>query len=181
MSVLNLIEERERILRALCERLNSPPEGLLKKVSDLSRQLKEVSKELQRVKRGQAGVNLKELFDSAPDVNGTKVVASVLDGLSVDGLRSATDALKKMGKSVAIALGTIEKERPVVVVSLSQDLIDRGLHAGEIARGIAEVLEGGGGGKPHLAQAGGKRADKLQQSIERARELLGAKVREVFS
>jgi alanyl-tRNA synthetase len=86
-----------------------------------------------------------------------------------DGLRRLTDRFRQENPSGIVVLGSVTDERPLIVAAVSQDLVSRGLHAGEVVKAAAQAMGGGGGGKPTLAQAGGKDASRLPEALEVAR------------
>jgi len=86
------------------------------------------------------------------------------------------DRLRDRLGSAAVALGAVIDGRPLLVVTLSPDLQARGLHAGRIAGEAARHMGGGGGGRPHMAQAGGKDADRLSEALQAVRDLVAAQL-----
>jgi alanyl-tRNA synthetase len=104
----------------------------------------------------------------------TKIVAEVpvlamkLPGVDAQVLREMCDRFRHRFPSSIAALGTVDAEgRPLVVASVTEDLVKRGLHAGELVKYLASYLGGGGGGRPTLAQAGGKDASRLDEALEK--------------
>ena len=82
------------------------------------------------------------------------------------------DFLKTRLPSVVIALGAIVNGNPLLVTMVTSDLVEKGLHAGNISRDAARVMGGGGGGQPEMAQAGGRQADKLDDALRRVADLI---------
>jgi alanyl-tRNA synthetase len=107
----------------------------------------------------------KELLESKLDVDGVTVLAQRVTVSSVDALREMGDWLRdKLGGGVVV-LGSVIDERPLLIAMVTPDLVEDGLNAVEIARGAAKAIQGGGGGRPEVAQAGGRRADKLDEAL----------------
>jgi len=175
-AALDIVTERDRLLRGVSEFLKTPPDGILGRLHELSRELKDARKEIERLRKGEARETLADVFAAADDVKGTKVVARVMQDTSVDGLRSMADALRKTAPSVAVVLGTVTKGKPVIITALTRDLVERGLHAGEICGEAARKMGGGGGGKPHMAQAGGRNAEALGDAVEAAKQLIASRL-----
>ena len=105
------------------------------------------------------------LLASKQDVDGVSVLAEKVTVSSVDALREMGDWLRdKLGSGVVV-LGSVINERPLLIAMVTSDLVESGLDAVEIARGAARAIQGGGGGRPTVAQAGGRRADKLEEAL----------------
>jgi len=107
------------------------------------------------------------------DVGGVKVLATEIDGQDAAGLRMALDNLRgKLGSGVVI-LGSVQDDRVLLCVGVTKDLTGR-VKAGDIIKGLAPIVGGGGGGKAEMAQAGGRFPDKLPEAIAQASEVVGA-------
>ena len=100
------------------------------------------------------------------EVNGIPVLASLLEDLNADSLRLLIDQFRSNNPSGVAVLASTQKGQPIIVASVTEDLVDRGLNARELVKAVAEVVGGGGGGKPTLAQAGGKDASKLPEALD---------------
>ena len=92
-------------------------------------------------------------------------MADLLDELDADSLRLLIDRFRSSNPSGVAVLASIKNGQPIIVAAVTEDLVARGLHAGELVKSVAEVVGGGGGGKPTLAQAGGKDASKLPEAL----------------
>ena len=88
------------------------------------------------------------------------------------GESTMADQFRDRNRSGVVALGTVVDGRPQLIVAVTEDLTTRGLHAGKLIKEIAEVVGGSGGGRPTMAQAGGKKADKLEQALARLSDLV---------
>jgi len=114
------------------------------------------------------------LLSKAEQVDGITVVAARVPSASFQALREMGDLLKARLKSAVIVLGTVYDGKPGFVAMVTSDLISRGLHAGEIVSRVAGVTGGGGGGKPGMAQAGGKDASKLDEALGLVKRLVSS-------
>ena len=110
-----------------------------------------------------------ELVSAAQDFGGGKLIVGAISGASDEQLRSAMDSIKKKTPSSAVMLGAATDGKVMFVATVSDDLIARGLKAGDWIRETAKVAGGGGGGRPQMAQAGGKDPAKLADALETAR------------
>ena len=105
------------------------------------------------------------LLDSRQAVDGITVLAARTDASSTESLREIGDWLRdKLGSGVVV-LGSVVGDRPVLIAMVTQDLVAKGLDASEIARGAAKAIQGGGGGRPDVAQAGGRLPEKLDEAL----------------
>jgi len=110
-------------------------------------------------------------------VDGVKVLAARTSAANVEALREMGDWLKAKLTSAVLVLALVQDGSPLLVSMVTPDLIDRGLHAGNIVREAAQVLGGGGGGRPETAQAGGKRLDKLPEALAKVPEIVRREVK----
>jgi len=113
-----------------------------------------------------------DLLAKAQRIGGATVLAAAIKGATLDNLRELADQFRDRNRSGVVALGTIVDGRPQLIVAVTEDLTTRGLHAGKLIKEIAEVVGGSGGGRPTMAQAGGKKADKLEQALARLSDLV---------
>ena len=118
----------------------------------------------------------RQLLEQSEKVGGTNIITGSITTTSIEQARAAIDMLKKKAESAAIVLGFADDAKATLLAGLTEDLVKKGLSAGNIIRTIAPIIEGGGGGRPHMAQAGGKRPDKIADALARAAELLQEKL-----
>ena len=108
----------------------------------------------------------------AEEIGGVKLVVKLLDGYTINDLRSLSDEIKASHKGVEMVFATVNGDKVTFLVSLTDDLLDKGLHAGKMIKEIAATCGGGGGGKADMAQAGAKDASKINDAFAKAKELL---------
>ena len=118
----------------------------------------------------------RELLDNCEKIGESFVIVGRLSGASVEQTREAIDMLKKKAKSAAIVLGFEEEGKVTLISGMTNDLVEKGLSAGEIVKAIAPIVDGGGGGRPQMAQAGGKNPEKIEEALERASEIITEKL-----
>jgi alanyl-tRNA synthetase len=145
--------------------LRSQPEEVAERVERLLAQGKEMERRLAEVDKKGAEVDAAALADAAIDVNGTRLVVARRD-LPVDALRSLAQSLKGRLDSAVIVLGSAGDGRANLVGALTKDLVERGLSARDLLKPGADLLGGGGGGKPDLAISGGSKAEAIDSAIE---------------
>ncbi|RMG49038.1 MAG: alanine--tRNA ligase, partial [Acidobacteria bacterium] len=107
----------------------------------------------------------------ARDIHGVKVVAERVEDLDATGMRQLADQLLQQLKSGVVVLGRTQDGKAALVVRVSKDLTER-LHAGKIIKELARVVGGGGGGRPELAEAGGRAPEKLDEALEASYEVV---------
>ncbi|MBN1400722.1 MAG: alanine--tRNA ligase [Anaerolineae bacterium] len=137
----------------------------VERVETLLTETRELRRTVHELQQQVALARVDDLLDQAEEVKGVRVLASVVDAADVDTLRSMGDRFRDRLGSAVVALGALVDGRPLLIVALTQDLIGRGLSAGQIAKRAAAIMGGGGGGRPDFAQAGGKEAAALPQAL----------------
>ena len=159
------VRDRLATLARVAHALGARPGEELAEVERVLTLAHEQRRALQELDRKAAAGQVSALLDQARDVAGVTVLATRVDAPDVDTLREMTDRFRDKLGSAVVALGAVIDGRPLLVVAVTDDLVARKLHAGNLAGAAARQMGGGGGGKPTLAQAGGKDANKLAQAI----------------
>ena len=175
LGALQFVREKEELLRRVGELLGAPEARLVERAEHLAAQVKELRKELQKARQASAP-GAGDYLRNAKDVGGAKLVAAKVEDAGPDDLRSMADQLRRIAPSVAIVLGSVSDDRVNLMVAVTRDLVERGLHAGKIAGEAAKLVGGGGGGRPDMAQAGGKDPAGLEKAIRKAADLITEKL-----
>jgi len=149
------------------------PDELDRKVQDTLEQLQAAQKELARIRRQMAQRDLDALMSAVQTVRDVPVLAAQVSVADVDAMREMTDWYRARVHSGVVVLGATIEGRPQIVAAVTEDLIQRGLHAGKLAGSVAKVVGGGGGGKPTLAQAGGRDSSRLGEALAIVPKLVG--------
>ena len=164
----------ERLLEEVAQTLKTAPINALASVEKLQAELRQKERELAVLERAVAGGQVEELAANAKSVNGFPlVVHPVGEGADADALRMLAEEVLNRLKSGVVILGSGGGGKVSLAVKVSKDLVERGLHAGNIVREAAKVAGGGGGGRPDFAQAGGKDPSKLAEALATAERLAG--------
>jgi alanyl-tRNA synthetase len=145
---------------------DAPPRvvAMLAEVDELKRQLAN--------RAASGGLSADTLLAGAEQINGTTVIVAEAPGANANVMRQLIDQIRKRASPSAVFLATTEgTDKVVLVAGVSRDLVEKGVSAGNWVRDVAPLVGGGGGGKPDLAQAGGKQAEKLPQALAKAREV----------
>ncbi len=173
---IDAMQMRERQLLGTAQMLSANPADLMERVQALVDDNKRWQREVAKWKQAAATGGAVDYMSQVREVNGVKVLAVQVEGQDAQGLRMVLDNLRdKLGSGVVV-LGSGESGKVALCVGVSKDLTAR-VKAGDIVSRIAPIVGGGGGGRPDMAQAGGKDIEKLPEALEKApdvvRELLG--------
>lgn len=169
---LAYLRRTEQRLQEIAEQLRTVPEQAPAKVQELLEQQRELERALERQKRQAAQSLADELWAKRRELAGATVIIEALPGVDPDGLRQLADALRgPLGRGVAILAGHGDG-RVHLLALVGKDLVAQGVHAGKLIGQVAKAVGGGGGGRPDLAQAGGKAPEKLPQALALAEQLV---------
>lgn len=164
---VNRVRETENLLSELQKQLKAPrAEDLPRRIEALQNELKETKDSLAKFTRQSISGSVQELLDAAEVVEGVSIVTHLVTEGDRDSLREFADQLRKKTDSVAVLVGAEIDGRVSLTAAVSKPLIKKGLNAGDCVRIAAKVVGGGGGGRPDLAEAGGKDASKLKDALE---------------
>jgi alanyl-tRNA synthetase len=178
--LIEYFEQRSFLVEELIEKLKVPAEEVVERVEKLTAENKRLSKELKSVaKQGGSDImtEARELLNSSEKIQESHIVVGQVSSASAEQGRAAIDMLKKKAKSASVVLAYEDDGKVTLLAGVTDDLIEKGLRAGDIVSQIAPIVEGGGGGKPQMAQAGGKNPKKIVQALEEARQLIKKKLR----
>ena len=174
-ALLPYLNQRDGVVKALGERFKVQPTEILERVALLQEELKATGKALAAAREELALVKAAALLNQAETVGDYQILVARLDGIGADGMQTAAQQLQEqLGANAAVLLaGVAEPAKVALVAAFGPELIKRGLQAGKFVGAIAKICGGGGGGRPNLAQAGGKDPGALPGALAAARfELL---------
>jgi alanyl-tRNA synthetase len=169
---LDYFNRLEKELLSASGILKVNPEGLTKKIQQLNSSLKEKDKEIEKLKAHLTQDEQENLSDLADNIEGTAVLVAQVNSGSVNELRQNAERLKDQLGSAVVLLAALVNDKISIVCFVSKDLLDKGIHAGQLVETIAKITGGGGGGRPDMAQAGGKNIDKLPEALNEARQII---------
>ena len=179
-ALLPYLNQRDGVVKALGERFKVQPTEILERVALLQEELKATGKALAAAREELALVKAAALLNQAETVGDYQILVARLDGIGADGMQTAAQQLQEqLGDGAAVLLaGVPEPAKVTLVVAFGPELIKRGLQAGKFVGVVAKACGGGGGGRPNLAQAGGRDPGALPGALAAARlellELLSA-------
>ena len=148
------------------------PDEVEEKVASTATAFETEQRQRMALERELAKLRTESLLGQVEEINGVKVLVARVASSRIEILREMADFIRDKLKSVILVLGTISEERPVFLAAVTPDLVSRGYDAGKIVREVAKVAGGGGGGKPNLAQAGGKHKEKLDEALRLVKSLV---------
>ncbi len=157
-------QQQAQVLRQLASQLNIGEDGILAQVEKLSQTAKQLEKELEAQKRKGALSQIDELAAQVQVVKGIKVIAAEVQNVDREGLRQLVDSLRQKLGSGVVALGMPENGKVALIAGVTKDLTAK-VHAGKLIQALAKQVGGSGGGRPDLAEAGGKDTAALKSAL----------------
>ena len=170
-------KEAEQKLAQAAALLKTTPNELADKISHLQAELKAAQSENESLKSKLAQDALGDVMNQVQEVKGVKLLAASLEDVDMNGLRDLGDQLKeKLGEGVVVLASA--KGGKVSLLAMATDAAQKaGAHAGNLIKGMAAIVGGGGGGRPNMAQAGGKNPGKIGEALEAAAEILMGQIK----
>jgi alanyl-tRNA synthetase len=166
------VESNFANLQKIARSLGASPASAQEKLEQVLRELEDERKKLAAIEKDQSRKGAEDLLNCVQTVNGVKVLSGKVQNVKADSLREMADALKeKMGSGI-IVLCSVNEDKPSFIAMVTPDLIQKGYNAGDIVKKVAQVTGGGGGGKPGMAQAGGKDKSKVDEALECVRTMI---------
>ena len=169
--------QKEQLVAELGRTMKAAEKDIVNRVEQLGAQNKELEKEIAQLHAAASKNQVDGLLGQAKDVNGVKVLACEVEAADMNSLRDMSDLFRdKLGSGVVV-LGAKSDGGVNLIVAATKDLTKRGIHAGNMIKEIAKVTGGGGGGRPDMAQAGGKDYSKLGEALALAESLAAAQLK----
>jgi alanyl-tRNA synthetase len=176
LAALEYARHQEQLLAAAAELMRCAREDLPARIEGLQSDLREAQRRIESLQARSAGAAADDLVSSAQVIEDARVVAGRVANLSAQALRNLADVvLERLGNGVVV-LGTEADGKALFVGEVSQDLTQRGVHAGKLVGDVAKMAGGGGGGRPDFAQAGGRNPGKLDEALGRVVEIVRAQL-----
>ncbi|MBR5315425.1 MAG: alanine--tRNA ligase, partial [Firmicutes bacterium] len=172
IGVLGKAVQAETTVKNIAETLKSNVSAVEQKAAAVVEELKATKKELEDFKKAAMGSEVDDMVNSAKEINGVKLVMKEFADYNINDLRGLSDDIKAQHKGVMMVFATVSGGKVTFLVSLTDDLLEKGLHAGKMIKEIAAACGGGGGGKADMAQAGAKDPSKISDAFAVAENLL---------
>ena len=172
--VIKYLADKEATLSSLAGTLKSSEADLTRKAAQVMSDIKNLENTIKTFKSDEISGSVDDIIKSAKEIGGVKLITKKFEDTDVDQLRSISDAVKENADEVIMVFAAVNDGKVTFIVSVSEDLIGKGYHAGKLIKEIAAAAGGGGGGKANMAQAGAKDPSKVDAALAKAEELITA-------
>jgi alanyl-tRNA synthetase len=169
---LRHMREQSRQLEHVAKIVNATGGDLADQTQRMAEQLKETQRHLEAARRELAEGRFKSTLDSVAPVNGAATLIAQVQADSNEQLREMSDWFRERHPSGVAVLASVVNDKPAILVAVSHDLNKKGVNAGALIKDIAAIVGGSGGGRPNLAQAGGKDATKIGDALAKAKDIV---------
>ena len=170
-------EQAEKELHEAALAAKTTPDSLTARIEAMLEEIKALHSENEKLKSRMAKEAMGDVMDQVQDVKGVKVLAVRADGVDMNGLRELGDQLKeKLGEGV-IVIASAADGKVNLMATATEGVLKQGVHAGNLIKGIAGLVGGGGGGRPNMAQAGGKNPEGIEAALAKVPELVSQQVK----
>jgi alanyl-tRNA synthetase len=163
---IKYVEEQNNLLKDIASTLKCSERDIINKLQTQLVELKDKEKEIILLKGKLASSSVDEILDNIKEVKGVKVICGTVKDIDGDALRELADKLRDKLVDGVVVLGSSVNDKVQFVAMASKTAIDKGVHCGKIIKEVAKIAGGGGGGRPDMAQAGGKLPEKLNEAID---------------
>jgi alanyl-tRNA synthetase len=172
-ALLDYLNVRDQVVRELSDRFKVKPEEISDRITNLQNELKVSNKQLEALKQELALAKSDQLLAQAESVGEFKIIVANLGEVDPESLKTAAERLQqKLGEGAVVLASIPEPDKVSLVAVFSKNVNTKGLQAGKFIGGIAKICGGGGGGRPNLAQAGGRDPSKLAEALDSAKTQL---------
>ena len=170
-------KEVEKELAEAAQAAKSTPANLKEKIEHMQAEMKALQSEIESLKSKAAKDALGDVMNQVKEVNGVRLLATAVEDVDMNGLRDLGDQLKeKLGEGVVVIASSASGKVNLIAMA-TDEAMEKGAHAGNLIKGIAALVGGGGGGRPNMAQAGGKNPAGIPDAIAKAAEVLAEQIK----
>ncbi|GAA0865187.1 alanine--tRNA ligase [Paraclostridium tenue] len=175
--VYNFLNNKQHLINEVCATIKAKEDNLKAKVANLLDETKSLTKELNEVKAKMSLQSADSILDSKVDINGVNIVTAKFEDMDMDTLRNTADTLRDKLVSGVVVLANVAGGKINFVATATKDVIEKGVHAGNIVREVAQTAGGKGGGRPNMAQAGAPDVTKVDDALNHAKDVLKSQVK----
>ncbi|MDQ0174254.1 alanine--tRNA ligase [Bacillus chungangensis] len=161
-----VLNEKNEQLKAAADLLKVKEQDVIYRIESLLNEMKTLQREKESLTAKLSNMEAGSLLDHVKEVNGMKVLVSKVQAADMNSLRKMADECKEKIKSGIVVLGSVQKDKVNIVAVVTKNLVEKGYHAGKLVKEVASRCGGGGGGRPDMAQAGGKEPEKLPAALQ---------------
>ncbi|OIU70667.1 alanine--tRNA ligase [Rossellomorea aquimaris] len=165
-----LLNDQVALLKEAANKLKANPKDIVSRVDSMMAEMKDLQRENESLAAKLSNIEAGSLTDKVKVIDGINVLSAKVGAADSNTLRTMMDDLKQKLGSAVIVLGTSGDGKVNVIAGVTKDLVDKGYHAGKLVKEVASRCGGGGGGRPDMAQAGGKNPEKLEEALQFAEE-----------
>ncbi len=170
------VQQLERTAREVSNLLKAGYDQLPDRISGLQEEIKKLRRQLAKGAAADVKSVRQELLDKAERIGGSAVIVGELPEVPIEQVRQAADWLRTEAQSAVVCLAVCTEGKPMLIAAMTDDLVKKGLKAGELIQAIVPAIDGRGGGKPNLAQAGGSKAEGIPQALALASDWIKKKL-----
>ncbi|MGG2118276.1 alanine--tRNA ligase [Bacillus bombysepticus] len=164
-SAYELMNDQVGLLKEAAGKMKTNPKDILTRVDGLFAEVKQLQKENESLAAKLSNIEAGNLTDSVMTVDGVNVLAAKVNVADMNNLRTMTDDLKNKLESAVVVLASVNDDKVNILAGVTKDLISQGYHAGKLVKEVASRCGGGGGGRPDMAQAGGKNPAQVEEAL----------------
>jgi alanyl-tRNA synthetase len=162
----HLLNEQVGLLKDAAEKLKANPKDIASRIDGLMAEMKQLQRENESLAAKLGNIEAGNLLANVKEINSVKVLSAKVQAADMNNLRNMADDIKQKLGSAIIVLGSASEGKVNLIAAVTKDLIEKGYHAGKLIKEVASICGGGGGGRPDMAQAGGKNPEKLDEAIQ---------------
>jgi alanyl-tRNA synthetase len=174
---IEYLNKKEELLNEVASALKTNPQDSVKRIEALTGEIKAAQKEIEQLRNKLVSGSIDDLLSKAVEIKGVKVITACFDQLDTEALRNTSDMLKNKLGSGVLVLASSTGDKVNFVVTATKDVIEKGIHSGNIVREVAKITGGGGGGRPDMAQAGGKDASKINEALQHSLKVIETQIK----
>lgn len=172
MNTVKIVEAMDDTLYNVTTSLKTTTDHLMEKVDEITEQNREKEKTIEALKKKFDGNLVMDIHQKVSVIEGVQTSIAEVENVSVDQLRNISDLLKDRMGSGIVLLGTKQDGKVSFIATATKDIVKKGFNAGKLVKEVAAIAGGGGGGRPDMAQAGGKNPEKLGEALDKAKEII---------
>ena len=176
-SALKYIEDKESLLGNLCDVLKCSTKDIINKATSQVEEIKNKEKEISNLKSKLASGSQDDILKNVKEVKDIKLVSGLLKDIDGGALRDLADKLRNKIEDGLVVLASVTEGKVQFVAMASKEAVEKGAHCGKIIKEVASIAGGGGGGRPDMAQAGGKKPEKAEEAIGKVEDILSSLVK----
>ncbi|AST92681.1 MULTISPECIES: alanine--tRNA ligase [Sutcliffiella] len=165
-----LLNDQVQLLKDVSAKLKTKPQDAPSRIDALMLEIKELQREKESLSTKLSNIEAQNVLNNVKEVNGVSMLAAKVPATDMNNLRSMVDELKVKIGSAVIVLASVQGDKVNITAGVTKDLIEKGHHAGKLVKEVATRCGGGGGGRPDMAQAGGKDASKVDEALQYVEE-----------